>query len=329
MENKAIGGYFEWEFPPSKEFSLFAGEFPVYVSSCHQAEEYILRGLGKVSKVYVPYFTCDFVTYPIEHTLHLNFSFYHINEDLEIAEPIELGPDEYIIYTNYFGVKDGYISQLVKRYGDHLLVDNAQALYFRNKEVTHQFYSIRKFAGVADGGVALTTVPRYDETLPYDLSNGRCSHLLKRWELDSNVAYPEFIANNMVLLDLPLSRMSRLTERHVQTIDWNNIKERRRENFAHLHTLLGDFNRLKVPAVDAVACPMVYPFWTDNQELRKRLIAQKIYVATYWPNVLEWCKEGDLEYEFAQRLLAIPIDQRYTVEDMEYIAAAIRDVLKG
>lgn len=53
---------------------------------------------------------------------------------------------------------------------------------------------------------------------------------------------------------------------------------------------------------------MVYPLLPKEiTNLRQRLIANCIYVATYWPNV---AKAGSLEDILRKKLLPLPIDQR-------------------
>ena len=70
---------------------------------------------------------------------------------------------------------------------------------------------------------------------------------------------------------------------------------------------------------------MVYPYAVSNgQELRKRLIENKVFVAKYWPNVLP-CKGFELEVSLANNVMALPIDQRYGVEDMERIVSIINE----
>ena len=66
------------------------------------------------------------------------------------------------------------------------------------------------------------------------------------------------------------------------------------------------------------------PYWADNGDtLKKKLIEQQVFVATYWPNVFEWAKQNDLEYELANHVVCIPIDQRYGNEDMKKITSII------
>jgi hypothetical protein len=90
-----------------------------------------------------------------------------------------------------------------------------------------------------------------------------------------------------------------------------------------LHKGLGENNLFSIPSVDTFACPMVYPYLTDDNSLKQKLIDSKVFVATYWPNVFGKCKPKDWEYVFAERLAFIPIDQRYGVEDMYLIVNII------
>lgn len=73
--------------------------------------------------------------------------------------------------------------------------------------------------------------------------------------------------------------------------------------------------------------PLAYPLYVEDDCLRKRLIANHVFVPTYWPNVLESCGTDTLEYSFAKYLLPLPIDQRYGEEEMQTIVGIITDTL--
>ena len=81
--------------------------------------------------------------------------------------------------------------------------------------------------------------------------------------------------------------------------------------------------------LESFSCPMVYPYYTSDCTLKKVLIENKVFVATYWPNVFEWCHEKSLEYKLANNIIAIPIDQRYSEREMEYIVNIINTKLYG
>lgn len=74
------------------------------------------------------------------------------------------------------------------------------------------------------------------------------------------------------------------------------------------------------------AVPMVYPYYTTDKSLRNHLITNKVFVATYWPNVLEWCSPEDTEYVLCNHILPLPIDQRYDEKDMDRIIELMKNV---
>jgi len=70
---------------------------------------------------------------------------------------------------------------------------------------------------------------------------------------------------------------------------------------------------------------MIYPFLIDNgQELKKKLIENKIFVATYWPNVFGWTDKDSFEYKLTKHLLPLPIDQRYEKNELNIIVKHLK-----
>lgn len=318
---KAIGGYFEWEFPRLREFSLHKNAH--FLNSARHALEFILLDLKDVKKVWIPYFTCEVVLQPLNR-LGIAYEFYHINDSLKIDVDIRLDEGEYLVYTNYYGLMDSYVLDLVTQYGNRLIVDNAQALFAPANDLINQFYSPRKFVGMPDGGIAVTNFVCDTQNLPDSLSYDCCSHLLKRVELDASDAYRDFQENDGKIDEKSMCKMSELSKRVLLSVDLENVKKIRRENFNHLHSVLGKRNRLNIPSMDSFACPLVYPFFADKT-LKKKLIQNKIFVATYWPNVFEWTKPEDVEYQIAENVVCLPIDQRYGIENMDFILQVIND----
>ena len=312
----AIGGYFPLELPCSSE-PYHKGALAL--NTGRNCLEYILR-VREYKKVFLPYYSCEVLLEPFAK-LGIEYSFYHINDRLELSDPIDLGKREAILYINYFGLKQDYVEALSQKYGNRLIVDNTQAFFASPIEGVDTFYSCRKFFGVADGAY-LYCDKRLDGELEQDYSWQRMDYLLKRIDLSPEDGYADFKKQDELLKDNPIRRMSSLTQRIMGSIDYTSVATRRRDNYKLLDDALRSVNGIALPlAEDAV--PMVYPFLTADMGLRQRLIDNKIYVAQYWPNVLEWCDETSVEYNLTLQLVALPVDQRNKSSHINIISNCI------
>ncbi len=311
-----IGGYFE--LADRGECGVFPHSNGLLLNTGRNALEFILRSIGRVRRVYLPFYTCEVVLEPLEK-MSIPWSFYAIDLSFEMVDTIELGEDEYLIANNYFGLKDAYIRTLASIYGDRLIVDSAQAFFTEPLPGIKSFYSCRKFVGVADGGVAYVGTPVDCVDYPEDSTSDHDGHLYTRKELGAEAGFKEFQENERKLDNQPIRSMSVKTKEILAHIDYELIMNRRRANWQYLHSLLKERNHLSLPGLDSFACPMVYPFMVEEgEELRRKLIEGKIFVAKYWPNVMD---DGIHKTEFllSNQIVAIPCDQRYQEEEMERI----------
>ena len=308
---EAIGGYFSLELPVRDEYHKNA----IRLNTGRNCLEYILRA-RRYKKVYVPYYTCEAVMEPI-NKLGIPYEYYHIDIHFEIRDRFTLKEGEALLYTNYFGLKQRYVEQLAEKTGSRLIVDNTQAFYAKPIQGIDTFYTCRKFFGVADGAY-LYTDKLLDEDFEQDESYDRMAHLLKRIDLSAEDGFADFRKVDDGLDNQPIRKMSKLTQRIMQSIDYEVVAQKRRENYRMLHELLGEENNLQLTLHEDVV-PMVYPFLAPIKGLREKLIENKVFVARYWPNVLEWTTKDDIEHLFAYQIQTLPIDQRYGKEDMDII----------
>lgn len=312
-----IGGYFSLELPFYEEYHKDA----IRLNTGRNCLEYILR-VRQYSKVFIPYYTCDTVLEPFQR-LGVSYEFYHINNHLELAHEIELNPGEALLYTNYYGLKQSYTKALVQRYGCRLIVDNTQAFYAKPIQGIDSFYSCRKFFGVPDGAY-LYTDKTLDEEFVQDLSFERMSSLIKRIDISPEAGFQDFRNTRRVLIGQPIKQMSKLTHRMMMGTDYDVVAQKRRLNFEVLHQALGSQNKLGLP-LEEDAVPMVYPFWGHVQGMRETLIENKVYVAQYWPSVLEWTGPDTIDYQLASQMQPLPVDQRYGKEEMQRVISFIKN----
>lgn len=308
---KSIGGYFELELPQGAEYHSQA----IALNTGRNALEYILRVRG-YKRVYLPYYSCEVLLEPFKK-LGVEYAFYHINANLEADLQVSLNSDEAILYINYFGLKQDHVKAMAQCYGKQLIVDNTQAFYARPIDGIDTFYSCRKFFGVSDGAY-LYCDHELDADIEQDQSWERMTHLLKRIDVSAEAAYTDFREQSVKLKNNPIRTMSNLTHRIMASIDYDGVAERRRQNYQLLDEALGSKNGIALP-LSADTVPMVYPFLTTDKQLRQRLIDNKVYVATYWPNVSGWVNTDSTEYTLTTQLLPLPIDQRYGEGDLRRI----------
>ena len=168
---KPIGGYFELELRPGKEYHTNL----IRLNTGRNSLEYILR-VKKYKKVYLPYYTCDTVLEPLEK-LRIDYVFYRIDRKLEPVIDFDINDDEALIYNNYYGLKGATVQKLAGE-DFHLIVDNAQAFFDKPLPGIDTFYSPRKFFGVPDGGYVATEKENPDR-LERDNSANRLGHLIE------------------------------------------------------------------------------------------------------------------------------------------------------
>ena len=320
-----IGGYFSLETNDGWGYHNDA----IRLNSGRYALEYIFK-VRKYRKIYLPYYICDSVLQPIK-CHNIEYEFYHINENLEPADNLYPKENEVVLYVNYFGLKNNYATTFCYVHRNTIL-DQTQAFYCGkgNKYDNEQFhcdtfYSCRKYFGVPDGAYLYTNC-LLDEELPLDESYERMTFLTKRIDRSPQEAYEDFKVNDELLSTVGLRRMSRLTESIMQGIDFSAKANRRIHNFHYLDKKLRETNRFKW-AMNYGTVPMVYPYYIeDGERLRQHLIDNQIFCARYWPNVLDWCKPEDFEYQLTKNLVCIPLDQRYGEKEMEYIVKQIESL---
>ena len=163
---------------------------------------------------------------------------------------------------------------------------------------------------------------KYIEVEEQDESFGRMHFLLGRYERSASEFYAEYVENNHFFRNQPIKTMSKLTENLLHGIDYEEVRKRRTQNFSYLHEKLYYVNMLNLSLPDGA---FMYPLYIENgAELRKQLQTKKIFIPTLWPAVFNLCGEDELEYDMAKNILPIPVDQRYGIEEMEYIINEIK-----
>lgn len=303
---KEIGGYIEFEH----YHRIMLHEDGIKLNCGRNALAYLIKA-NNIQKILMPKFMCDSCNKILQDN-NVCVRYYSIGLDFK-PQNVNQEQDEWLYIVNFYGQLTNEYLKGIK--GKRLIVDNAQAYFQQPIKNVNTLYTCRKFFGVADGAILYTD--KNIEIKEQDESYERMHYLLGRYEKTASEFYYEYVKNNHFFANEPIKRMSRLTENLLHGIDYKKICNTRTENFEYLNKELQHLNKCKLTIpVGAYA----YPLYLENGvDLRKKLQKNKIYIPTLWPAVFKICNSIEIEYQMAENILPLPVDQRYTIEDMKYV----------
>ena len=319
--NKEIGGYFELETFPGEQYHKNA-----IALNCGRGCIKYLTELREIKKVWIPDFMCDSVPNAFR-SMGVEVKTYRINEKFLPEYGFGLRDGEWLFLADYYGQLEKEDIEFAKEYSKgNLIVDETQGFFNEPCEGVDTFYSCRKWFGVANGAFLVTgDGKRLERTLDRDESHNRMLHVLGRYERPASEFYEDAAANNDFFEDEPAKGMSLITENLLRAIDYENVIDIRRKNWNILSEKLADINQLKLKNPHV---PFMYPLLVNGaDDIRKQLIKEKIYVPVLWPNVIEYMTWDSVAHKFAETILPLPVDQRYSPDDMEYMAEELIEIL--
>ena len=306
-----IGGYIELDtYTGSMMY-----EDGIKLNCGRNALAYLIKA-KKIQKILMPKFMCDSCDKVLKDN-KVKVRYYSVNLDFKPIN-VERLDDEWLYIVNYYGqLTNEYLITLKL---DKVIIDNAQAYFQKPLNGVDTLYTCRKFFGVSDGAILYTD--QKIDIQEQDESFERMHFLLGRYERTASEFYSEYVGNNHFFANEPIKKMSRLTENLLHGLDYDNIRRTRTKNFEYLHIKLQDINKCELAIPDGA---YAYPLYINKgAEIRKQLQKKKIYIPTLWPAVYNLCGNEELEYKMAENILPLPVDQRYTIDDMKYIVAEVR-----
>lgn len=350
-----IGGEFSLESPSiaqkqgKTEFLADYGDY-VLTSSGRGAITHLLTQISpKYNSVLLPEYICDSVIQPFVEQGY-NCHYYSINEDLSPNIESIKGFEEIGIFLHigYFGFKTNMNleGELVRfKENSTLIIEDLTHSMFSSfeKNELNDFCigSIRKWVGIPGGGFLASSKKDFKKKMAKDETFLRLrtkalvnkSDYLRKKEVDlkkkmlGQLSEAEMILNG----DGRAYAIDNLSTELINSMDVDELKRKRKENFHHLVSGCGEFKGI-TPIFDSLpenVCPMFYPIFVNGNrdEFRRKLIEQKIYCPIHWPlpNEIKKRKLSGI-LEMYNTMLSIPCDQRYGIGDMDRIIAVIRSI---
>lgn len=322
------GGYLPLELIKKNEY--FIDDPNLSILRLNSGRAAIVAALKNeiVENVYLPYFDCQVVETMLRKHGY-NVLKYRLNADMQ-PDGVQLGSNDWLIYIDYFGL-DNYIQKnsIVNQYRK-VIFDNTQAFYANPiiGKYVYNVYSCRKFFGVSDGSYLVSSREKsFLDCYEQDYSSERCKFLFKSIEYGTNGAYEDSLESEDNI-GYQIKKMSKLTQRIMQSIDYDEIAEVRRKNFDVLKKRFEGINEMNV-TINKENVPLTYPLLITKDEVRKKLIEKRVYVPQWWKYLIDMLESDCIEVVLSKYLLPLPIDQRYNIKDMERLADIVEENIHG
>ncbi len=320
---REIGGYMELE---RFRGDLYHGD--AVALNCGRGCLAYLVELRGIRAMWVPDWMCGSVPDLLRRE-GVEVKVYRIGRDMLPVYDFEVAEGEWMLLMDYYGqLREEDADRALARSCGRLVVDETQGFFRRPWPGADTLYTCRKWFGVSDGGyLATRDGGRLSRKLPRDESHARMGFVLGRLERPAGEFFAEAGENNDVFATEPARSMSAITENILRAVDYSDVAGRRRENWGVLEAALGASNLLPQREPDV---PFMYPYMVEGaQRVRRRLIESRIYVPMLWPDLPERLPSGSVAREMSESILPLPVDQRYGVEEMGAIVAALENALYG
>ena len=318
-----IGSFIEFQLPKGKE--LYNQETDIVrLNTGRSAIWHAFRVFG-CKAIWIPYYQCDSVRNTLkEHGAEVKF--YHTDRDFN---PIDLHPtdDEAALLVNYYGVMSYNRMAELAKLTKHPIIDNAQAFFCKPVEGALNIYSCRKFVGCPDGSYVIGKgAHQFVDDYPQCFSSDTAVFLLMRIEYGcEGKGYEARGINEHRIESEPPMKMSKLTRTILDGTDYEYIRNKRRENFAIAHKLLGAINKIDPTRYyDDDTIPMVYPLVVEEDDCIQRLYKAKHFQGHWWSYICDEQPEGSFENWISRYVIPITIDQRYGRGEIEYLAKVVK-----
>ena len=359
---KEIGSDFQFPFralagPRFEGLRVEAGVETAYLASGRDALHWIVLSLSiqPGSRVLLPSYLCDEVIAPfLAHDLDVEF--YGVTRDLRV-DATDLGNrltsgTRAVLYIHYFGFETDFPWKLVASMAPRAVVieDASHSCLSRFGDSQARgdiwFASYRKLLPLPDGAVVgwAARGPRVVQPSKTRVSLGyvaavgyRCIGAMFKslWLLRPGL-FPKRVFRQFFLWSkrrlerypkpAPMSIVSRGL---LKRMDIGRIVETRRRNFNHLLSALGDSEDVRplYSSLPEGICPLGFPVLAeDRPRLMQHLIENKVYPPVHWelPDAVSRKEFADA-WHVSDRILTLPVDQRYNEADMARIAGLVRN----
>ena len=323
------------------------GDWQLYRSG-RDAMKAIARIIGG-RRVLLPALCCESMILPFSANGY-DVEFYKMNPDLtgdEADVRAKLADGTVLLYMPYFGIRpftDEFLLSLRESGREIILVeDRTHDIIVPRRDEGFApdavLASLRKWAALPEGGMLRTDIGRCSAGVDARFGDTRREVMqmkvryLETWESELKKEFLGKLHDAERLLDESGEpcRMSAEYEALLRCIDFTALLAKRRANVARLRERLAalDGTRLRFLSGHPEESTLYFPVYLENRSDIQRAMAQHgVYCPVIWPEPETAHGVCEVSRYVTEHMLALPCDQRYTPEDMDFIADMLIEALE-
>lgn len=251
--------------------------------------KYICKAYG-INKILLPYYTCPVVWNSLREE-SCEVKFYHIDKDFLPTEKFK--KNDFILYTNYFGINSKNCKKLAKKY-PNIIIDNSQG-FFSEPLGLASFNSLRKFFNVQNGAYLFTS-KQLEQVFEVDK--------IELQPVSMQEDYEKFLKNELFLdAQKQIKTISPKVEKMMNDIDFEAESIKRVRIFKQYEKVLKNFNNIQLD-LNIGDVPYCYPFSPNSEIIKRKLWSKNLVLLQLWKNF----PKSFVESEFLNDTIALPLD---------------------
>lgn len=301
--------------------------------------------------ILIPAYCCNSMVSPFEKA-GWKVHYYPLNQDLtvdiECLRKLLIGLTPRAVLTmNFFGSSPTkeVVSCIRENTNRCIVIEDFSHCTFSldviyDGRVDYYVSSIRKSVGVCDGAVIVSNRrldKKYIQYKETDFSKERYNdQLLKgQYAYSKDSTQKEVFYSNLRQQEVELDhfsgvfQISSLGMQMIQSLNGKNIRYARQQNMWHILSILQGKVKL-VPGIDRClnGAPFSLPILVEDRDpVQKKLAEKGVYAPVLWPISSEARLVCPIAARMSDRMLSIPIDQRYDWDDIEGIATIVLETV--
>ena len=295
-----------------------------------------------ITKVLLPEYVCEsiincfdsvnIITYKLDNNLNIN-----------IDDVLSKMTDDVtcIFIIHYFGAihqddKLQQISVCAKSKKIIIIEDTTHSIFSDPNTIgDYCICSLRKWFPIPDGAVLYSnkiySLPK-QKNEEIDISKVLSAMKLKDYYIENGIDNKDLFRALIKEYENDLNqytnsyKISRYSYSLLQVFDIIEIKTQRLNNYTHLKKYFLEKRIEPIVNIENGMYPFCFPIYVNKRNSLQRYLSENgIYCAVHWPSIKNNPSRNIISEKLAKHQLSLPIDQRYNIEDMEYILTKIDD----